>query len=159
MTTNNHITIETSIMQSSKQTRSSILVTEDYDPMRQTIRKWLSREFPTMFVYEAVSAEDALEIVATRSISLVLMDFHLPGMTGFEATAKLKAANPALPVIILTVQQGAFYEQKAKEVEADAYILKHRMHTELIPAIVSLLGPAAHVDIRPNEPTRLPLED
>jgi len=50
------------------------------------------------------SGREALELVATTPVSLVLLDVMMPGMDGFEVCAKLRAteAGKRLPIILLT---------------------------------------------------------
>jgi two-component system cell cycle response regulator DivK len=53
---------------------------------------------------EAESGEDAIVLAATRAPDLVVMDVHLPGMSGVDALAKLRAApaTRAIPVLAFT---------------------------------------------------------
>ncbi len=54
----------------------------------------------------AESAEEARELLATKTPDLILMDIQLPGMDGLEFTRELKADadTAAIPVIALTAQ-------------------------------------------------------
>ncbi len=50
----------------------------------------------------AGSVEEALELLQTREIHLVLSDLRLPGLSGRDLLEKVKARDPALPVVIMT---------------------------------------------------------
>ena len=55
--------------------------------------------------YECIRArngQEAIELVESEKPDLVLMDMRMPVMDGMEATAKIKATNPSLPVIAMT---------------------------------------------------------
>lgn len=53
-------------------------------------------------VLTATSAQEGLELAARNDIDLVLSDQLMPGMTGTEFTARVKAAHPTLPVILIS---------------------------------------------------------
>jgi signal transduction histidine kinase/DNA-binding response OmpR family regulator len=90
----------------------------------------------------AESAERGLEMLALGGVDLVLLDVRLPGMTGFEACARIREAHgPYLPVIMMTafgdpvaVRRG--YESGAddflhKPIDTPALILKVRAFLRL----------------------------
>jgi two-component system cell cycle response regulator DivK len=79
-----------------------ILIVEDNEQNRK-----LARDFLQVHGYrtiEAVTGEDGLALAAERAPDLVLMDIHLPGMSGIDALAKLRAApaTRAIPVLAFT---------------------------------------------------------
>jgi CheY-like chemotaxis protein len=53
-------------------------------------------------VLTATSAKEALELVASRKLDLVLSDHLLPGMHGTELAEQIKAEHPELPVILIS---------------------------------------------------------
>lgn len=116
-----------------------ILITEDHHFIRKTLREWLTKELPSAEILEVSNGEDALSFCQSRTPDLVLMDVHLPDMNGIEATEQLKNHFPALPVVILTVQEDGHYKDEAINAGADAYVIKHHMYTDLIPAIKGVL--------------------
>jgi len=64
----------------------------------------------------AESAEEARQVLATKTPDLILMDIQLPGMDGIEFTKELKADSDtaAIPVIALTAQTMPLYERAAR---------------------------------------------
>ncbi len=77
-------------------------------------------------VLTAESAMAGLRLVASEWPDLILMDIHLPGMTGYEAVRRLKA-NPAtasIPVVAITAQAMRGEEEKARKAGCDAYLTK-----------------------------------
>jgi DNA-binding NarL/FixJ family response regulator len=115
---------------------SSILITDDHSVIRKTLREWLSEEFPELIILEASSGEDALEIISDGTQpDLIVLDFHLPGISGIEVTRKIKGQYPHLPVLMLTIQEDQVYIDRALEAGADSYVIKRQMYSELIPTI------------------------
>jgi DNA-binding NarL/FixJ family response regulator len=99
----------------------------------------LAKELSPVEILEASNAEDAVALCRSRTLDLVLMDFHLPDMNGIEATERIKIDSPDLPIVILTVQENDHYIDKAISSGADAYVVKQQMYTDLIPAIENAL--------------------
>ena len=79
-----------------------ILVVEDNEKNRRLARDVL--QVKGYRVMEADSAEAALERAAEETPDLVLMDIHLPGMTGIQALAQLRKMVPTrtVPVVAFT---------------------------------------------------------
>jgi two-component system, cell cycle response regulator DivK len=77
-------------------------------------------------VLSADSAAAALQLVANERPDLILMDVQLPGMTGYEATRRLKAdpATAAIPVIAITAHAMRGEEATARAAGCDAYLTK-----------------------------------
>ena len=119
----------------------SILITDDHSVIRSTLKEWLCEEYPDLIVYEASSGEKALTFLASsQNPDLIVMDFHLPGITGIETTQEIKAKFPNIPVIILTIQEDRQYMERAKEAGAEGYVIKRKMYSDLLPAINSVLA-------------------
>jgi CheY-like chemotaxis protein len=71
-------------------------------------------------VLRANSAVEALELLQSRSVDLVLTDLLMPGMTGEELAAKLKLLNPLLPIILFS----GVNDPPAESSRADMFISK-----------------------------------
>lgn len=120
-----------------------ILLVDDNDSLRAALRDWLGVYLPDVELVEAACGEDALAIAAVRPPLLVLMDIALPGMNGLDATQRLKARLPHLPVIILTLHEANEYRTQATVAGASAYVLKREMGRELLPVLHRLLAAGA----------------
>ncbi|UCC77908.1 MAG: response regulator transcription factor [Anaerolineales bacterium] len=123
----------------------TILVVEDHEAVRRSLRDWLQVEFPQCRVIGAACGEDALALAGVESPHLVVMDISLPGMTGIEATRKLKANWPSAHILVLTIHECDTYREDAQAAGASAFVSKRSVQTELIPTVGSLLG--RHADM------------
>lgn len=119
---------------------ATILIVEDHDAVRRSLRDWLEVEFPQCRVIEATSGEQAITLIQIESPRLVLMDISLPGMSGIEATRQIKAALPSAQIVMLTIHEGDTYRADATAAGASAYVPKRTMQTELIPTLAALLA-------------------
>jgi len=98
-----------------------ILIVEDNEKNRKLERDVL--QFHGYQIMEAVTAEDGLRLAAETPPALVLMDIQLPGMSGIEALAVLRA-DPALrtiPVIAVTASAMTHDRQKILDAGFDGY--------------------------------------
>ena len=98
-----------------------ILIVEDNEKNRKLERDVL--QFHGYQVMEAVTAEDGLRLAGETSPALILMDIELPGMSGIEALAALRAdpALRAIPVIAVTASAMTHDRQKILDAGFDGY--------------------------------------
>lgn len=92
--------------------------------------------------YEAISAYDgatALEILAERSIDLVVSDIMMPGIDGFTLARQLRRDYPELPVLMISAKES--YEDKRAGFEAgiDDYMVKPVNINEMLLRVQALL--------------------
>ncbi len=84
----------------SSDNRSRILIVDDDESLREFLEILLTKEG-----YEVCSAskgEEALKIIETDNVCLVISDIRMPGMDGVELLRKIKAGRPGLPVVLIT---------------------------------------------------------
>jgi CheY-like chemotaxis protein len=82
--------------------RKKILLVEDNADVRQLLALYMKRL--GYEVYEAATGLDAVDLAATALPDLIIMDFCLPGISGIQATRRLKAdpSTKDKPVLIIT---------------------------------------------------------
>jgi two-component system, NarL family, invasion response regulator UvrY len=81
---------------------------------------------------EAATGEEAVAQVDTQPPDLVLMDINMPGMSGIEATCRIKAAHPEVEVILLSTYSEADLPADALECGAVAYVHKEDFGPALV---------------------------
>lgn len=116
-----------------------ILIVEDHEGVRNSLREWMQLSFPQYPLLEATTGEEAVAMAQAMSPRLVIMDVGLPGMTGIEATQRIKAAVPNAIVVILTIYDDAVRRANAAAAGASAYVSKSMVQTELLPVLNRLL--------------------
>ena len=118
---------------------ASILIVDDHEKVRLALRKLLEVRFSQYQVIEACSGEEAIMLTLSEAPQLIIMDITLPGMSGIEATRRIRASSSSLPVVMFTIHEDDIYREEAKDAGATAYIAKHAQNTELLPQLSTLL--------------------
>ena len=118
---------------------ASILIVEDHQKVRRALRKLLEVKFSHYQVIEACSGEEALTLASAAAPQLIIMDITLPGMSGIEATRRLRATSASPPVVMFTVHEDDIYREEAKVAGAIAYVPKHALQSKLLPQLSTLL--------------------
>ena len=107
-----------------------ILVVDDETDVEMLFRQQFRRELREQrFKMDfALSANAALAFLSATPESdeliLMLSDINMPGMTGIELLPKIKAARPALPVIMITAYGDAETRRRAFEAGATGLLTK-----------------------------------
>ena len=89
------------------QVSTYILVVDDEPDVESMFRQHFRRDlrasrFAMAFATSARAALEQVETIADPALILVLSDINMPGMSGLEMLAEVKAARPQVPVIMIT---------------------------------------------------------
>jgi CheY-like chemotaxis protein len=119
-----------------------LLVADDDAEFRRTLRLVLE---PHVDLCEAACGEEAVEIVRTRSVDLVLLDMHMQALSGLDTLRLVKSLRAALPCIIITA---SFTDELRKRAaQADAFsVLKKPVTRRLLLSTVSRALESAYDD-------------
>ena len=117
----------------------SVLIVDDHDGVRAALRDWIAASCAGVKVHEARNGEETLSLVERTAVDVVLMDIRLPGMSGLEATRRLRERLPGATVVAITVHDGEAQRAAAAAAGAVAFVAKRRMHEELALVLKPLL--------------------
>ena len=114
-----------------------LLIVEDEVRLADTLRQLLHRQGYTADVcYDGVSG---LDNAMTGIYDLVVLDVMLPGMNGFQMVQRLRAANVAVPVLMLTAKSSLDDRVHGLDCGADYYLTKPFEPEELLACVRTLL--------------------
>jgi FixJ family two-component response regulator len=117
-------------------TRPLIAIVDDEEPIRKALARLL-RSFG-MDAESFASGNDFLESLTHHKPDCVLLDLHMPGMSGFEVQARL--ANSGVPVIVITGHDSDETRAHALAARPAAYLRKPVNDQVLLDAIELALG-------------------
>ncbi|MDD2463501.1 MAG: response regulator [Desulfobulbus sp.] len=91
-------------------------------------------------VITASDGEEALALVESEDLMLVVLDVIMPKLNGFQACRKIKSIKQDLPVILLTSKNQKSDEFWGKKQGADAYMTKPFENKELFEEAIRLMS-------------------
>jgi DNA-binding response OmpR family regulator len=113
-----------------------VLVVEDEDAIRETLRYNLAREGYT--VIEAATGPEALTQARTEHPDVILLDVMLPGLSGLEVCRVLRQES-STPILMLTAKGTEVDKVVGLQLGADDYVTKPFSFNELLARITALL--------------------
>jgi len=102
----------------------TILIVEDHDAVRTAQCAGLQTECSQPRIIQAASGEAAVELARDQLPDVIIMDIALPGMSGSEATRRIKASTPGVYIMILTIPEEEAYRADAMAAGASAFVPK-----------------------------------
>ena len=115
--------------------RIRILLADDHTVLRSGLRALLSAQADLEVAGEAADGGEALRLAQTIKPDVVVMDIGMPGVSGIDATARIRRELPATKVLILSMHDDQGYLRQALRAGASGYVLKKAADTELLAAI------------------------
>jgi len=101
------------------------------------------REVPGVEPHEAAGADEALEAMRASSPDLVVLDVHMPGMSGIDVLPIIKALPSPPVVVILTSHPTEHHRRLSLAHGADFFFDKSRDFARVVELVaVRVLGPA-----------------
>jgi len=121
-----------------QQQKSFVVIVEDDAGMRKALERLLR-----VAGYEPASFSSAEAFLAAAGSDLpacLVLDIHLPGLSGFELHRRLTASGYEPPVIFITAQDEESAREEARQLGCSAYFRKPFAGTALLEAIREVLG-------------------
>lgn len=124
----------------------NILIVEDHELTRFGLKTTFEGVEYVENIYEAESAEKALEVFQQNPIDVVVMDLGLPNMNGIDATKQIRSSNKDVKIIILTSHNDEKEVMNSLKAGANAYCSKEINPQRLIAVVQSVADGAAWFD-------------
>jgi DNA-binding response OmpR family regulator len=126
----------------------NVLICDDQPEIVNALKIYLTPEGYCLF--EAKDGAEALEIVKSRDIHLVLLDIMMPNMDGITATAKIREFSN-VPILLLTAKSETEDKVLGLNVGADDYITKPFVPVEVLARVRSHLRRYDRLGAKPME--------
>jgi CheY-like chemotaxis protein len=104
--------------------RSKILIVDDDATVRDLWKAVLARAMPHAELATAADGATALRLAQATTPDVVLMDLQMPGMSGLETTARLKAERATARVPVIAVTGAVYSVQQVLDAGCDGYLTK-----------------------------------
>jgi DNA-binding NarL/FixJ family response regulator len=113
----------------------TISIVEDDRKTRSNLMTFLSGEAGISLLTAYENGEEAMRGIPLERPQVALVDINLPGISGIDCTARLKADLPGLQVLMLTAYEDSDLIFSSLRAGASGYLLKRMVPTELIQSI------------------------
>ena len=120
-----------------------VAVVEDNARTRKGLAQLLESDPGIKCVAACESADEAVRVIPECRPQVVLMDINLPGMSGIQCTAVLKAQLPMTQVLMLTAYSDNDYVFEALKAGASGYLLKSIAPEDLLDSIRQVMAGGA----------------
>lgn len=118
--------------------RPRILLADDHPGVLEHASRILAVDYEV--VGKVSDGRAAVDAAFQLQPDLVVLDIMMPQLDGFHAARELRERGSSAKVVFLTIQQDADYVSAAMESGGVAYVLKSRMHSDLLRAISQALA-------------------
>ena len=107
-----------------------VLLVEDHKIVRQGTRLYLE-SMGVEVIGEATNGREAVEMATVLAPDVIIMDIHLPELTGIEATRRIHHDHPEIHILVLTAYDEPAYVHALLQAGADGFVLKTAELSEL----------------------------
>jgi DNA-binding NarL/FixJ family response regulator len=123
-----------------------VLLADDHAVVREGLRALIDAHPDFEVVGEASDGESACRKADELCPDVVIMDVSMPGVSGVQATERLKENHPQVRVLALTVYEDKGHLRRMLQAGASGYILKLATAEELLRALRVIAGGGVYLD-------------
>ena len=120
--------------------RIRLLTADDHALLREGIAALVNLEADMQLVAQAGTGREAIDKFKEHRPDVTLMDLQMPDMDGIDAIIAIRSAFPNARIIALTTYAGDVQVVRALKAGARAYVLKGRVHKELLERAAASRG-------------------
>ncbi|HEX8296454.1 MAG TPA: response regulator transcription factor [Chthoniobacteraceae bacterium] len=124
-----------------------LLIIDDHKVVRRGLMSIIAEEYPDAIFAEAASSQAASEMIYASSWDLVLLDINIPGRSGLDVLAEIKAIAPETAVIVISAYPEEDFAVRALKLRAAAYLTKNCVADELLLAMRKALAGGRYVTV------------
>ena len=117
-----------------------VMLVDDHDDFRRGLEAMLAGIATCEVVGQAVDGRTAVGHALRLQPDVILMDLHMPGLNGIEATAQIVRSSPHIGVVVLTMMEDDDSVFAAVRAGARGYLLKGSRRHEIVRAIEAVGG-------------------
>ena len=123
----------------------SILIADDHPIILQGIRQILGDLPGETNIEDAGSANELLRKIGNTVFDVIILDISMPGRSGLDTLMEIKAKQPSVPVLILSMHPEEQYAFRALKSGASGYLTKDSAPIELIQAVQKVLSGSRYI--------------
>ena len=122
-----------------------VLIADDHAVVRQGLKQIVGGEPDMRVTGEASSATELLALARKEPCDVVVLDIHMPGISGLDALKELRHDRPQLPVLILSMHPEDQVAVRTLKMGASGYLTKESVPEELVKAIRKVVSGGRYI--------------
>ena len=128
--------------------KKAVLVVDDHPLMRQGLALLINQQQDMQVCGEAEEAQAAMQAIARRRPDIMILDISLNGPDGLELLKSIRASDPDLPVLVLSMHDEAIYAERVLRARANGYIMKQEATEKVLVALRRILNGEVYLSDR-----------
>ena len=129
-------------------TKRKVFVVDDHPIVRQGLTLLINREPDLAVCGDAEEAQSALRTIEALKPDILIVDISLNGPDGLDLLKTIRAKDPGLPVLILSMHDESIYAERALRAGANGYIMKQEATERVLVALRRILNGEIYVSDR-----------
>jgi DNA-binding NarL/FixJ family response regulator len=122
-----------------------LLIVDDHPIVRAGLRRLLAAD-PSIEITEATTGQEAIGLVREGRPDIVILDLQLPGISGMEVLARLKADNANARIVVVSMYDNPAYVARVLQVGARGYVSKNAPPEQILEAIRRVAAGGTYID-------------
>jgi DNA-binding NarL/FixJ family response regulator len=116
-------------------TKTRIFIVDDHPLLRRGLADLINREIDMVFCGEAEDSPTAMKLIGQIKPDLVIVDISLKGYNGIELIKNIKAFDPKIQVLVLSMHDESVYAMRVLKAGAKAYVMKQEVVDKVMEAV------------------------
>ncbi|MCE3277900.1 MAG: DNA-binding response regulator [Bacteroidetes bacterium] len=113
----------------------SLIIADDHPLYLEGLEMLLNKTRRIKIEAKCSRGSEAISVLKNKDCDVLLLDLHMPDMSGLEAVEEIRKFKPEQKIIMLTHQKGSRYLSKLEKLGINGYVLKNVNKEELLEAI------------------------
>lgn len=115
--------------------KTRIFIVDDHPLLRRGLAELINREPDMMFCGEAEDSPSAIKAISQLKPDLVIVDISLKGYNGIELIKNIKAFDPKIQILVLSMHDESIYAMRVLKAGAKAYVMKQEVVDKVMEAV------------------------
>jgi len=128
--------------------KRTVFVVDDHPIVREGLAQMINRESDLTVCGEAQEMHGALQMIEALKPDILILDISLNGPDGLDLLKNIRARDPSLPVLILSMHDESIYAERALRAGANGYIMKQEATEKVLVALRRILSREIYVSSR-----------
>jgi len=122
-----------------------VLIADDHPIVREGLKQVIAKASDMTVLAEASNGQEALDFVAAGTVDVAVLDFTMPGKSGFDVLKDIRKSRPDFPVLVLSMHPESELAPRLLKAGASGYMTKESAPAELVGAIRKIHGGGRYV--------------